>query len=65
MDRWRRGGTFGKTYGNKVRCYWEHPWGTDWEPDRNPLRTLGGTCWEQRKKENILPFLQTQNFKRK
>jgi len=23
-----KGRTLGKTYGIKVRCYWEHPWGT-------------------------------------
>jgi len=27
-----KGRTLGKTYGIKVRCYWEHPWGTHWEP---------------------------------
>jgi len=27
-----RGRTLGKTYGVKGRCYWEHPWGTHWEP---------------------------------
>jgi hypothetical protein len=32
-----KGRTLGKTNGIKVRCYWEHPWGTHWEPDRNPL----------------------------
>jgi len=29
--------TLGKTNGIKARCYWEHPWGTHWEPDGNPL----------------------------
>jgi hypothetical protein len=47
--------TLGKTYGIKARCYWEHPWGTHWEPrehienlmrthlqlERNMLRTKG------------------------
>jgi hypothetical protein len=46
-----KGRTLGKTYGIKVRCYWEHPWGTHWEPDRN----LKGTCWEQRKIEKNPP----------
>jgi hypothetical protein len=26
-----KGRTLGKTCGIKVRCYWEHPWGTHWE----------------------------------
>jgi len=34
-----KGRTLGKTYGIKARCYWEHPWGTHWEPDGNPLGT--------------------------
>jgi len=34
-----KGRTLGKTYGIKGRCYWEHPWGTHWEPDGNPLGT--------------------------
>jgi len=41
-EKWR---TLGKTYGIKGRCYWEHPWGTHWEPREhvgNPL----GTQWE-------------------
>jgi len=36
-----KGRTLCKTYGIKVRCYWEHPWGTHWEPYGNPLE-LGG-----------------------
>jgi hypothetical protein len=35
-----KGRTLGKTYGIKVRCYWEQPWGTNWEPIGN----LKGTC---------------------
>jgi len=42
-----KGRTLGKTYRIKVRCYWEHPWGTHWEPNGN----LKGTCCEQRKNE--------------
>jgi len=34
-----KGRTFGKAYGIKVRCYWEHPWGTPWELEGNMLRT--------------------------
>ncbi len=34
-----KGRTSGKTYGIKVRGYWEHPWGTYWEPNGN----LNGT----------------------
>jgi hypothetical protein len=37
-----KGGTLGKTYGIKARCYWEHPWGTHWghrEHIENPLGT--------------------------
>jgi hypothetical protein len=54
-----KGRTLGQTYGIKVRCYWEHPWGTHWEPIGN----MKGTWWEQRKKEkNPSP---TKNFKEK
>jgi len=35
-----KGRTLGKTYGIKVRCYQEHPWGTYLEPIGN----LKGTC---------------------
>jgi len=27
-----KGRTLGKTYGIKAKCYWEHLWGTHWEP---------------------------------
>jgi len=27
-----KGRTLGKTYGIKMKCYWEHTWGTPWEP---------------------------------
>jgi hypothetical protein len=37
----RRGGLWGKTYGIKARCHWEHPWGTPWERIEN----LMGTHW--------------------
>jgi len=37
----RRGRTLGKTYGIKVRCYWEHPWGTHWEPREHIGNALG------------------------
>jgi hypothetical protein len=30
-----KGWTFGKTFGIKARCYWEHPWGTNWELEGN------------------------------
>jgi hypothetical protein len=50
MERWRaspfgppievrREGLWAK-HGIKVRCYWEQPWGTNWEPIGN----LKGTC---------------------
>ncbi len=41
-----KGRTLGKTYGIKVRCYWEYPRRTHWEPNGN----LKGTCEGQRKK---------------
>jgi hypothetical protein len=53
-----KGRTLGKTYGIRVRCYWEHLWGTHWELER-------GTCWEQRKKEKKNPPSPTQNSKEK
>ncbi len=28
----KKGRTLGKTNGIKATCYWEHPWGTHWEP---------------------------------
>jgi len=34
-----KGRISGKTYGIKVRCYWEHHWGTRWELKRNMLGT--------------------------
>jgi hypothetical protein len=40
-----KGRTLGKTFGNKMRCYWEHPWGTHWEP-REHIRNLMKTHWE-------------------
>jgi hypothetical protein len=40
-----KGRTLGKTYGIKARCYWEHPWGTHWEPKEH-IENLKGTCWE-------------------
>jgi hypothetical protein len=30
-----KGRTLSKAYAIKVRCYWEHPWGTHWEPIGN------------------------------
>jgi hypothetical protein len=39
--------TLGKTQRIKVKCYWEHPWGTYWEPDGNKI-----------KMNKILPSLQ-------
>jgi hypothetical protein len=53
MERWsaspfglpimgEKGRTLGKTYEIKVRCYWEHSWGTHWEHIGN----LRGTYWE-------------------
>jgi hypothetical protein len=36
-----RGRILGKTYGIKARCYWEHPWRTHWEPNKNPLELEG------------------------
>jgi hypothetical protein len=51
-----KGRTLGKTYGIKARCYWEHLWGTHWEP-RKYWERIGnqkGTCWEGKMKK-ILP----------
>jgi len=41
----RRGGLWAKQIGLKVRCYWEHPWGTHWKP-REHLGNLMRTHWE-------------------
>ncbi len=35
----------GKKYGIKARCYWEHPWGTHWEP-REHIENLMRTHWQ-------------------
>ncbi len=40
-----KGRTLGKTWGIKARCYWEHPWGTHWEPKEH-IENLMGTHWE-------------------
>jgi hypothetical protein len=37
--------TLGQTYGIKTRCYWEHDWGTHWEP-REYIWKMMGTHWE-------------------
>jgi hypothetical protein len=48
--------TLGKTYGIKAKCYWEHPWGTHWEPSEH-IENLKGTCWEKNKKKKYYPTL--------
>jgi hypothetical protein len=53
-----KGRTLGKTYGIKARCYWEQPWGTHWEFERNMLGT------KKMKKNSPSPF-PTQNLKEK
>jgi hypothetical protein len=46
-----KGRTLGKTNGIKARCYWEHPWGTHWEP-REDIGNLMGTHWENFQKSS-------------
>jgi len=46
-----KGRTLGKTYGIKVRCYWEHPRGTHWKP-REHIGNLMRIHWEL--EENML-----------
>jgi hypothetical protein len=51
-----KGRTLDKTYGIKVRCYWDHPWGTH----REHIGNLMGTHWELERnmlgtKENAEP----------
>jgi len=48
-----KGRTLGKTYGIKARCYWEHPWGTHWEPRELEGDMLGTK--EKRKKSPPTP----------
>ncbi len=36
----------GEEFGIKVRFYWEHPWGTYWEPIGQGLLYLAGCCDE-------------------
>jgi hypothetical protein len=40
-----KGRTLGKKYGIKARCYWEHLWGTHWEP-REHIENAMRTHWE-------------------
>jgi hypothetical protein len=50
MERWsaspfwpnyigEKGRTLGKTYEITARCYWEHHWGTHWEPPTHLCKT--------------------------
>jgi len=54
-----KGRTLGQTYGIKVRCYWEHPWGTHCKPIGTWKEHDGN---KGRKKKNLPP---TQNLKEK
>jgi hypothetical protein len=45
-----KGRTLGKTCGIKARYYWQHPWGTHWEP-REHIGNLMGTHWELERNE--------------
>jgi hypothetical protein len=36
-----KGRTLGKINGIKARCYWEHPWGTHWEPKEHIGNLMG------------------------
>ncbi len=63
----KKGRTLGRTYGIKVRCYWEHPWETHWKPKEH-IGNLMGTHWElegNKGKMKKNPSPQTQNFKEK
>ncbi len=50
-----KGRTLSKTYGIKARCYWEHPWGTQWELGGNPLRTWREHVGNKGKTKKTLP----------
>jgi hypothetical protein len=80
MERWSespfgppiKGRTLGKIYGIKVRCYWEHPWGTHWEPREtywepggNPLETWKEHVGNKGKMKKKPSFPPTQNLKEK
>jgi hypothetical protein len=56
-----KGRTLGKTYGIRVRCYWEHLWGTNWEPIGN----LEGEHVGNKGKKKKNPPSPTQNLKEK
>jgi len=60
-----KGRTLGKTYGIKVRCYWEHPWGIE-EHIGNP-GTWREHVGNKGKMKKILapPPPNTQNLKEK
>jgi len=49
-----KGRTLGKTYGIKARCYWEHPWGTHWEP-REHIENLKGIKEKGKMKKKSFP----------
>jgi hypothetical protein len=52
-----KGRTLGKTYGIKPGCYWEHPWGTHWEPIGNLMGTkekwMEVESWSNKKKWDL------------
>ncbi len=48
--------TLGKTYGIKVRWYWEQPWWTHWEHDGNSLGTSRELVGNNGKMKNYSPF---------
>jgi len=50
-----KGRTLGKTHGIKAKCYWEHPWGTHWEPNGFPLRIWREHVGNKWKWEKIPP----------
>jgi len=54
----RRGGLWAKHMGLKMRRYWEHLWGTHWEP-REHVGNKG------KMKKNPPPPPPTQNLKEK
>jgi hypothetical protein len=64
LYRWKVEDFVGKTYGIKMRCYWEQPWGTHWEPHGNLNGNMLGTKAKW-KKSSPPPPAPSPNLKRK
>jgi hypothetical protein len=60
-----KGRTLGKTYWIKARCYWEHPWGTHWEPSEYSGNLMGIWMKHVGNKGKKNPPLSPKTWKKK